>query len=76
MDLTDVVLLIAFFMGCGLTTIVLIHFQHIHKLSFYNYLVCLVGGIVFAGIVYVLCIGCSFLIGVIQERRDGKQGKK
>jgi len=73
MDLLDVVLLIAFFVGVGLTTFLLHHFQHIHRLSFADYLFCLGGGVLFAGMVLYILNNSGQILGRIAQRRKDKQ---
>ena len=74
MDLTDFVLLIAFFTGSGLAGAVMHHIRPLHKVGFleagFNNIL---GGILFAGIVYCLWIGVSVLAGIIELRRKNKR---
>jgi len=74
MDLTDFVLLIAYFIGSILAGAVMHHYRHVHKFGFleggFNGIL---GGILFAGIVYFLWIGVSVVAGVIELRRKNKR---
>lgn len=75
MDLTDFVLLIAFFVGSGLSGIVMGSYHY--KPGFLLVGIIAVGsGILFAGIVYHLWLGYDFLIYLIDSRRKKRQNKQ